>query len=242
MSKFTKTGRVAKIYNCGDCGESFRQKSHYDKHRERKIPCILKDKPLKDVISETIATEINKKIKEINEETVVNNESNNNILNSDKKQIQNKFVVCDAILNSREVKLSAEKDNGMPEEMEDIIYENELKRIFKELKDDIYLYVFKNLEENEKFKKLYEDTINKIFQQFISMCERKVIKNEKKEEYKRDFYLFDNKNKIKSNDIVKNKLIEIFKDNEKYFNKRLLKYAKNLVAEIYDIKYIDIED
>jgi hypothetical protein len=128
------------------------------------------------------------------------------------------------------------------ENAEDTTYENELKRIYTELTDDIYLHVFNKLEKNEKFKKLYEDTLNKIFQKFYSMCERKVFKNGDTEEYKRDFCLFDEKQQIISNNDVKNKLIAIFKDNEKYFNKRLLKYAKNIMAELYDVKYIDLED
>ena len=284
MSKFTKTGRVAKVYNCADCGEEFGQKSHHDKHKERKIPCILKDKPLKDIISETVAKEINKKFKETDKQINVNqiitndNELVNNVSNSDDAQIKSTIInktiyncvkcgkvfggkgdlnrhtqkknPCIHIDNPKENPLIniiiTKKEDLMIQktaiEIEDITYENELKRIYNELKDDIYLYVFKNLEANAKFKNLYEDTISKIFQKFISICGRKLIKNGEKEEYKREFSLFDDKNKLISNDIIRNKLIEIFKDNEKYFNKRLLKYAKNVVAELYDIKYVEIED
>ena len=98
MSKFTRTGRVAKTYNCEDCGEEFGQKSHYDKHKERKIPCLLKDKPLKDVIAETVAKEVNKKLKETDKQIVVNqfagndDESDNTSSNSKKQSKKPKLA------------------------------------------------------------------------------------------------------------------------------------------------------
>jgi hypothetical protein len=81
MSKLTKTGRVAKTYNCVDCGEEFRQKSHFDKHKERKIPCILKDKPLKDIILETVKKEINKQI-------IINQNITDNISTTSEKNLK----------------------------------------------------------------------------------------------------------------------------------------------------------
>ena len=44
----------------------FNQKSHYDRHVNKKIPCILKDKPLKDVINEAVFKQVSKIIKEYN--------------------------------------------------------------------------------------------------------------------------------------------------------------------------------
>lgn len=124
---------------------------------------------------------------------------------------------------------------------DDHLYDTELKRLQDELKDEIYLYVFNALETNIKFKKFYEDTVSKLFLKLFSLCQRKIIKAGDKEEYKRDWILFDG-GKVKSNDLVKKKLIGIFKENELYFNKRLLKYAKNVVIELYDIKYIDLSE
>jgi hypothetical protein len=124
------------------------------------------------------------------------------------------------------------------EEPEDILYNTELNRLQDDLKSELYLYVFNALETNVKFKKFYEDTVSKLFLKLFSLCQRKIAS---KEEYKRDWELFED-NKIKSNDLVKNKLIEIFKENEIYFNKRLLKYARNVAIEIYDIKYIDLTE
>ena len=59
---------------------------------------------------------------------------------------------------------------------EDLLYDKELKRIQDELKDELYLYVFNKLETYIKFKKYYEDTVNKIFMKFTLMCQRKLIK------------------------------------------------------------------
>lgn len=105
----------------------------------------------------------------------------------------------------------------------------------------MYLYVFNNLEKNNKFKNLYDDTVNKIFQKFTSLCQNKLIKIDDKEKYKREFELFEN-DVVKTNEVIKNKLYSIYNDNDKYFCKRLLKYAKNLALDIYDVKYIDLED
>ena len=51
-------------YTCSDCKKEFNQKSHYDRHVNKKIPCILKDKPLKDVINEAVSSQVSKLIKE----------------------------------------------------------------------------------------------------------------------------------------------------------------------------------
>ena len=134
-----------------------------------------------------------------------------------------------------------EKINIIETTEEDILYNTELNRLQDDLKSELYLYVFNALETNVKFKKFYEDTVSKLFLKLFSLCQRKIIKITSKEEYNRDWELFED-NKIKSNDLVKKKLIEIFKENEIYFNKRLLKYAKNVMMELYDVKYIDLSE
>ena len=45
---------MGKNYMCQDCKMEFNQKSHYDRHVNKKIPCVLKDKPLKDVINDAV--------------------------------------------------------------------------------------------------------------------------------------------------------------------------------------------
>ncbi len=45
---------MPKEYKCPDCDKIFTQKSHYDAHRDKKVPCVLKDKSLSEVIDEKI--------------------------------------------------------------------------------------------------------------------------------------------------------------------------------------------
>ena len=40
-------------YSCDKCGREFKQKSHYDKHKQRKTPCINEDK-LKEMVNKII--------------------------------------------------------------------------------------------------------------------------------------------------------------------------------------------
>jgi hypothetical protein len=112
----------------------------------------------------------------------------------------------------------------------DIFINEEIKKIKFNLENDLLNYVFNNLEKNKKFEMLYADIVKKIFDKFEYLC------------HKKEYNLFDDNGVIKSNEIIKNKLLNIFKDNENYFCKRLLKYAKNVALDIYDVKYIDIED
>jgi type I restriction-modification system DNA methylase subunit len=62
---------MGKIYVCQDCNIEFNQKSHYDRHLKKKIPCVLKDKPLTDVINEAVAKQVLKIIKEENKNIII---------------------------------------------------------------------------------------------------------------------------------------------------------------------------
>lgn len=137
--------------------------------------------------------------------------------------------------------LVIEKIKKVGNEDEDLTYEIELKRIQEELNADLYLHVFNNSEQNIKFKKFYEDAVSKVFTKFVTLCKNKVKKGNS-DEYVRDYSLFDEKNKIKTNDVIKKKLTEIYNENETYFNKRLLKYALNLSIGLTDMKYVDVRD
>jgi len=74
---------MPKSYNCPDCKVEFDQKSHYDRHLKKKIPCVLKDKPLKDVIDEAVSKQVSKIIKEENKNIII---SSSNV-NSDEEVI-----------------------------------------------------------------------------------------------------------------------------------------------------------
>ena len=62
---------MVKIYVCKDCNIEFDQKSHYDRHVNKKIPCVLKDKPLKDVINDAVSKQVSKIIKEENKNIII---------------------------------------------------------------------------------------------------------------------------------------------------------------------------
>ena len=68
---------MAKIYTCEDCKIQFDQKGHYTRHLNRKIPCVLKDKPLKDIINEVVSKQISKIIKEENKTIIISNINSN---------------------------------------------------------------------------------------------------------------------------------------------------------------------
>ena len=80
-------------YKCKDCNTVFDQKSHYDRHINKKIPCVLKDKPLKEVINEAVSKEVSKIIKEENKNIIISNiniDSDNDDTNKKVKQIKKK--------------------------------------------------------------------------------------------------------------------------------------------------------
>ena len=66
---------MVKIYICQDCKMEFNQKSHYDRHVNRKIPCVLKDKPLKDVINDAVSKQVSKIIKEENKNIIISSKN-----------------------------------------------------------------------------------------------------------------------------------------------------------------------
>jgi len=53
----------------------FNQKSHYDRHVNKKIPCVLQDKPLKDVINDAVSKQVLKIIKEENKNIIISSKN-----------------------------------------------------------------------------------------------------------------------------------------------------------------------
>ena len=81
---------MGKSYVCQDCNMEFDQKSHYDRHANKKIPCVLKDKPLKDVINDAVAKQVSKIIKEENKNIIIsssNVDSNEEVVIKSTKKI-----------------------------------------------------------------------------------------------------------------------------------------------------------
>ena len=87
---------MGKSYICQDCKVEFDQKSHYDRHLNKKIPCVLKDKPFKDVINEAVSKEVSKIIKEENKNIIISSSNVDSdeevVVKSTKKKIVKKEI------------------------------------------------------------------------------------------------------------------------------------------------------
>ena len=85
---------MGKNYICQDCKMEFDQKSHYDRHANKKIPCVLKDKPLKDVINDAVSKQVSKIIKEENKNIIISSSNVDSdeevVVKSTKKKIVKK--------------------------------------------------------------------------------------------------------------------------------------------------------
>jgi type I restriction-modification system DNA methylase subunit len=62
---------MVKKYACNDCGKTFKQKSHYDAHCNKKIPCVLKNKSIKEAIKEAVTNEVSKMIKKDDKNIII---------------------------------------------------------------------------------------------------------------------------------------------------------------------------
>ncbi len=80
---------MPKEYKCKDCDKIFYQKSHYDAHCSKKIPCLLKDKSFNEVLDEKVKA-VEDKVKNVEEKL-------NSIKSSKKpkKSKNNKFEEID---------------------------------------------------------------------------------------------------------------------------------------------------
>lgn len=70
---------MGKKYICEKCGKTFNQKSHYDKHLQRKTPCKKKEIIITNEIKTTLNDLSDKGEIEIKNKNLVSEENNNNI-------------------------------------------------------------------------------------------------------------------------------------------------------------------
>ena len=122
-------------YVCQDCKTEFNQKSYYDRHINKKNPCVLKETPFKDVINDTVLQQISKKKKNVREDVILSSDADSDI-NTVIKTKKKKIVKEDVILSS-----DADSD------------ENKKKKIVKKETDYSYL----RLSENEEIFRLDDD-------------------------------------------------------------------------------------
>ena len=166
---------MPKIYTCNDCKAEFKQKSHYERHRDKKIPCILKDKPLKDVINEAVSEQISSIIKKEDKTIVI---SSSNIDCDNKVEIKSTKQKKTPVNKSK--KEETERDYSylrLPEnqimiELES--YDNkvksaEKKKILKMIdKGHNYLYNSENIEGEEALNDIMNFLFIKSIQPIIS--------------------------------------------------------------------------
>ena len=82
---------MGKSYVCQDCKMEFDQKSHYDRHANKKIPCVLKDKPLKDVINDAVSKQVSKIIKEENKNIIISSKNIDSDTEEEKQSLNEKL-------------------------------------------------------------------------------------------------------------------------------------------------------
>ncbi len=86
----------------------FDQKSHYDRHVNKKIPCVLKDKPLKEVINDAVSKQVSKIIKEENKNIII---SSKNIDTDSEEEVTNtKLKPTSASSRKKPTKKEEEKE------------------------------------------------------------------------------------------------------------------------------------
>ena len=160
---------MTKNYSCQDCKAVFTQKSHYDSHKKRKIPCILKDKPLSEIISEAVSKEVSKVLsKENNDEDLLNDDDESTvktkttrkkqIKKESKKEVPIKDIDYSYLrLPDNEILVELEKDDND-------IKSDSKKAILKMIdKGHNYLYNSENIEGEDALN----DIMNLLFIKFI---------------------------------------------------------------------------
>jgi type I restriction-modification system DNA methylase subunit len=184
---------MPKNYTCADCKIEFDQKSHYDRHLNKKIPCVLKDKPLKEVINEAVASQVSKIIKEENKNIIIsssnigsdNKEENKNIIisssnigsdNKEEKQttksIRKKIVKKDDVNNEVDYSYLRLPDNQILIELEkedNKVKSDNKKNILKIIdKAHNYLYNSENIEGEDALNDIMNFIFIKSIQPIIS--------------------------------------------------------------------------
>ena len=168
---------MGKSYVCQDCKMEFDQKSHYDRHANKKIPCVLKDKPLKDVINDAVSKQVSKIIKEENKNIIISSknidsdteeEKQTNKGKSTRKKPVKKDEVKDEVdysylrLPDNEILIKLEKeDNKVKSEAK----KNILKMIDK---GHNYLYNSENIEGEDALNDIMNFLFIKSIQPIIS--------------------------------------------------------------------------
>ena len=162
---------------CQDCKMEFDQKSHYDRHANKKIPCVLKDKPLKDVINDAVSKQVSKIIKEENKNIIISSKNIDSDTEEEKQTTKPKST------RKKPVKKDEEKDEvdysylRLPDNEILIELEKEDNKVKSEAKKNIlkmidkghnYLYNSENIEGEDALNDIMNFLFIKSIQPIIS--------------------------------------------------------------------------
>ena len=199
---------MPKIYTCNDCKAEFKQKSHYERHRDKKIPCILKDKPLKDVINEAVSEQISYIIKK-EDKTIVISSSN---------------IDCD---NKVEIKTTKQKKPPVKKAKKE---ETERDYSYLRLPENEIIFELKDKEHNKDIKPLLRiiDKAHNILFQAESIVGQKALQIIMNLLFLKLIqpYLSDKKEKGKIDLLNKKYYLDKYDDDENL--DKILGYFKNL--------------
>jgi type I restriction-modification system DNA methylase subunit len=202
---------MSKIYTCNDCKAEFKQKSHYERHRNKKIPCILKDKPLKDVINEAVSEQISSIIKK-EDKTIVISSSN---------------IDCD---NKVEIKTTKQKKPPVKKAKKAKKEETERDYSYLRLPENQIMFELKDNEHNKDIKHLLRmiDKAHNILFQAESIVGQKALQIIMNLLFLKLIqpYLSDKKEKGKIDLLNKKYYLDKYDDDENL--DKILGYFKNL--------------
>jgi type I restriction-modification system DNA methylase subunit len=162
---------MPKNYTCPDCKNEFNQKSHYDRHLKKKIPCVLKDKSLKEVIDEAVSKQVSKLIKEENNNIIISCSNVNSDTEEDKptktKSSRKKPIKKEELKNEIDYSYLRLPDNEIliQLEKEDNKVKSESKKNILKMIDKGHNYLYNS--ENIEGEDALNDIMNLLFIKFI---------------------------------------------------------------------------
>ena len=125
---------MPKSYICVDCKMEFDQKSHYTRHLNKKIPCVLNNKPFKEVINEAVANEVSKIIKEENKNIIIQSadiDSEEQVIIKSKTKSTKKVVKKEQVKNEVDYSYIRLPDNEEIFQLENDKNDKNIKPILK---------------------------------------------------------------------------------------------------------------
>ena len=180
---------------CQDCKMEFDLKSHYDRHANKMIPCVLKDKPHKDVINVAVSKQVSKIIKEENKNIIISSKNIDSHTEEEKQITKSKLTKKKSVkkdeddvdysylrLPDNEILIELEKENNKAKSE---AKKNILKMIDK---GHNYLYNSENIEGEDALNDIMNFLFIKSIQPIISDKEEEGIIDLLNKKYYKNLY------------------------------------------------------